>query len=334
MKKKAYRFLCAAAFLACFLVLFSGISGLMRSKTGGKIDMVHSFYKLKRNSLDVLALGSSHVYYGFQPNVLWNEHGVTSYVMGSPEQSVASSYFLLKEAFQYQKPKVVLLESYYFWFDGLYSSEARIRQAFDGVRIGKAKHEMIETFLPDRPWKEKAGYYLPFLMYHDRWDELNENDFHSWTYLKGSKPSNKRKKCKGRSVDVPEVPVPEVNLEYLDKIIELCEENDAKLVVFATPYVLNKKKIHDRRQGVNLALEAYLLEKEIPFLFYQKTGEAKIDHAHDFADLTHLNAKGQAKVTHEVGKYLTARFDMPDHRGDPAYETWNRDYKLYLSGLE
>lgn len=333
MKKKVQRLFCTAAFLVCFVMLFLRVSEIMREKTGGKIDMIHSFYSLDRNSLDVIVLGSSHAYYGFQPNVLWNEQGITSYVMGSPEQSVASSYFLLKEVLNYQKPKVVLLESYYFSIDVLYSSEARIRQAFDGMRMGKVKKEMLETFLKELPFKEKMSYYMPFLMYHSRWDSLKETDFYSSRYLKGSKPSGKTLPCKDWGMDISERPIPEVNLEYLDKIIELCRKENMELVLFATPFVLNKEKVYARRQGVNLALERYLQEKEIPFLFYQKTGEAKINYAEDFKDATHLNAKGQKKITHAVGQYLEENCGLKSHKGEPEYESWDRDYALYREAV-
>ncbi|HIR28929.1 MAG TPA: hypothetical protein IAB84_13270, partial [Candidatus Choladousia intestinigallinarum] len=136
--KKSVRWIAAAVlFLVLGLILFGRAAEILRRKTAAETDMVHSFYEIEENSLDVLFLGSSHLYYGVQPGELWGQYGITSYVMGSPEQTAATSYYLLKEAFTRQKPKVVAMESYYLWYDGLYYSEARLRQAFDGMSMGK-----------------------------------------------------------------------------------------------------------------------------------------------------------------------------------------------------
>ena len=122
-----------------------------------------------------------------QPNVLWREYGIAAYDMGSAEQTVASSYFLLKEALAYQKPEVVVLETYYLWYPELYNGEARLRQAFDGMRYGKTKREMLDVMLPELDWKERMTYCLPFLKYHERWDALEDYDFHTKPYLRGAR---------------------------------------------------------------------------------------------------------------------------------------------------
>ena len=130
---KGWRWLLAAVlFIGIGLLLYGRISEVLRRKSGAEADMIHTFYDVKKDSLDVLFLGSSHLYYGVQPNVLWREYGIAAYDMGSAEQTVASSYFLLKEALAYQKPEVVVLETYYLWYPELYNGEARLRQAFDG----------------------------------------------------------------------------------------------------------------------------------------------------------------------------------------------------------
>ena len=322
-------------FLLCFGILFTNIAERLRRKTAGEVDMVNSFYRLEENSLDVLMLGSSHLYYGVQPNILWGEHGITAYAMGSPQQTIATSYLLLKEALKYQKPKVLLLESYYFWYDGLYNEESRLRQAFDAVRYGDVKTEMIETFLPELTFKDKLSYYLPFMKYHSRWSELKAQDFHTKAYLQGCLLDYGVIENTDPGLDIDPVSIPEVNLEYFEKIVDLCEENAIQLVVFATPYGVDEKwERYETRQGITLTLERYLEEREIPFLFYQKTGEAGINFDEDFRDETHLNAIGAGKITRCLGSYLTSHYDMEDHRGDAEYQLWEEDYALYMKDVE
>lgn len=331
--KKVCRFWGTIAFSAIFLCLFWFCSEILRLKTGGEIDMVHSFYEVEEDTVDVLALGSSHMYYSFQPNLLWEEYGMTAYALGSPQQSLAMSYFLLKEALRYQKPKVVLLESYYFFSEKLYNDEGKLRLAFDGMKNGGVKHEMIETLLPELSIKEKLSWYIPFLKYHNRWEKLKNSDFHRKSYLRGGKLDTGVYENKDRGVDIPEREIPEICLEYFEKIVGLCEENEIELLVYATPYSTSEKS-YLYRQGTTLALEKYLQEKQIPFLFLQKSKEPEIDFQTDFCDWAHLNLNGQKKVTSYLGRYIAEHYDITDHRGDMAYVSYEQDYQMYLKDVQ
>lgn len=317
-------------FLICGLLIFVNLSEVLRRKTAAQTDMVHSFYEIEEDTLDVLFLGSSHLYYGVQPNELWKEYGITAYSMSSPEQTAATAYYLLKEAFQYQKPKVVAMESYYLWYNGLYDSESRLRQAFDGMRFGKNKLEMLRTMLPDAGPKTLLTYCLPFLKYHSRWQELENYDFHTQPFLKGARLDYTTAPLENPGIPAQGTAIPEVNLEYLDKIIALCEENGAEFMMFAAPFgVETDMERYDRRQGLNLTLEQLLQEKEIPFLFYQRDYPEVTDFTVDFRDKTHLNTAGAVKLTHHLGGILKEQYSLEDHRQDKAYEMWNEDLQKY-----
>ena len=40
---------------------------------------IRGFYELEPNSLDVVFIGSSNVHCNINPNVIWNQYGITSY---------------------------------------------------------------------------------------------------------------------------------------------------------------------------------------------------------------------------------------------------------------
>lgn len=65
-------------FFVTGILIFCGISEALRRKTAEATDMVHSFYEIEEDTLDVLFLGSSHLYYGVQPNELWRDYGIAS----------------------------------------------------------------------------------------------------------------------------------------------------------------------------------------------------------------------------------------------------------------
>lgn len=324
--------------ICCFLLggflLLSVFGEILRLKTAEETDMVHSFYGVGRDELDVLFLGSSHLYYGVQPNELWKEYGITSYVLGSPDQTTASSYYLLKEAFKYQSPKVVALESYYLGYDKPYYSEERAHQAFDGMRLGGTKLEMISELFSGKGPVKQLTFCLPFVMYHDRWSELEDYDFNSASYLKGARidytvRANTDPKKKFKKKDIPEL-----NREYLEKIIALCEENGAEFTMFAVPYgVKGSVKKYRSRQGVNVFLEEFLAGRGMPFLFYQRDYPELIDFATDFRDKVHLNTAGAKKLSHHLGGWLKEQYGLEDHRGEERFASWEEDLARYEAAI-
>lgn len=89
-------------FLVLFVVLLRFATYVLRDKSGA--EYIYNFRDEPKNSIDVILLGSSHMYRTIQPMELWNDYGIASYNLGSSEQSLPLSYYLLKEAIRKQKP--------------------------------------------------------------------------------------------------------------------------------------------------------------------------------------------------------------------------------------
>lgn len=134
-------------------------------------------------SIDVLALGSSHIVSAFSPQELYNNYQITSYNLGCEQQNLVVSYYWLKEALQYQSPKTVILDVYMLFHyelgegGGLNTSEACMRKALDYMRWSKVKVEAVETICALDVEQSALSYYLPNIRFHTRWTSLNENDF-------------------------------------------------------------------------------------------------------------------------------------------------------------
>lgn len=335
--KKAIRWLFAGAvFLLIGLLLFGRISQVLRRKGGGAADMVHSFYELDENTLDVLVMGSSHGYSSFQPNTLWSEYGLTSYVLCSQRQTAATTYYLLQEALKYQKPKILLLESYYFFSGQKYTDEAALRLAFDGLKNSSIKWRMVQDFLGDLDYKEKLSYFIPFLKYHSRWDDLRNTDFHSQLYLKGSIFDFEVYSMEEPPLAQEATALPENVTVYFEKIIDLCRENEIELVLYTAPYGCepgDNTKGYLKRQGINLTLESYLAERNIPYFYFQKDNTAGIDYAADFRDYAHLNTNGAIKITRSLADYITGVYELPDHREEESYQSWWEDYEAFQQAI-
>jgi hypothetical protein len=139
------------------------------------------FYKLKENTVDVLFMGSSHAVRAFSPQELYNSYGLTSYNLAGDEQSILLSYFWLEEALRTQTPQVVVLDTG-FLFNYLAEKpmsvgEASYRKALDSMRFSPVKMRAIQAVCQADPSQSLLSYYLPFIRYHDGWQELTGKDF-------------------------------------------------------------------------------------------------------------------------------------------------------------
>ena len=311
-------------FSICFGISFGKVSEVLRKKAGGSSDMIHSFYELERDCVDVLVLGSSHAYSSFAPDLLWRKYGYASCLLASERQTLAMSYYLLREALEYQKPKVVLLEAYYAWFDGKYTDMNQL--AIDAMRNGAVKEELLQDLFGDLDWKQKLEYAVPFVRYHSRWTELEDSDFNPKTYHYGAMINYNMHPLPEPAQPEQPSDIPEVNLEYLGKIQDICKENDISLIFYTAPYGYEKNEsVYLSKQAIALAVVQYAQAQDIPFYAWQAHAEELgFCYETDFRDEGHLNGYGAQKMTDALGTYLTEICELTDHRGDEQYVNWEK----------
>ena len=86
-----------------------------------------------------------------------------------------------------------------------------------------------------------------------------------------------------------------------------------------TPYVIN-----DEQELVFNRLKEIAGENDIGFTNANHDYDAiGLDFEKDFMDESHLNYYGAEKFTEYLGKDIAGRFDLPDHRGEKRYKSWD-----------
>lgn len=72
--------------------------------------------------------------------------------------------------------------------------------------------------------------------------------------------------------------------------------------------------------------ESIATEYDIPFynanLLLDTIG---IDYIMDVVEIEHLNYRGNQKFTRFMGDYIEQNYEIPDHRGDSDFATWQRN---------
>ncbi|MDO4489206.1 MAG: hypothetical protein Q4B67_09000 [Eubacteriales bacterium] len=317
-------------FLACLIAVLLGLNSVFKLKYGDGIYSVEKFYEQDKDSVDVLILGSSHAFENINTGVLWDEYGMSSYIMGGSLQNMWNTYFYLREALKTQTPKVIVLEGYGLVLPEEDVFDSTIIKNTFGLKWSRNKVDAIKASVPRERWAE---FFLSYVQYHNRYKELAKEDFlpdQGYNYYENWKGFV----CNMETVSFerPDVSgltkrglIPEKTENYYRMVLELAKAEGIPVMVVIAPYA----GITDDEQEKYLTAAMVAAEYDVPFLncntLYDEIG---IDFDSDIGDRDHLNLRGNVKFTKFLGSYLKGSFDIPDHRGDMAYGSWekNADY--------
>ncbi|WP_157151604.1 hypothetical protein [Brachyspira sp. SAP_772] len=317
-------------FISIFIFIFIKINKTLILKSTYGINQFNIFYKQEKRSVDVLFFGSSRVFFGINPGILYKDYGISSYNLATSLTPFWQIYFSVKESLKTQTPKLIVIEAYTTVFVREYTTKSSILNFISGLKISELKLNAIKVSVPK---KEIDKYFNFMYQYHDRYSILKKNDFindNSLQYFKGfSYLYNTEKNVKYSTNLVREnLKLYSKTEEYYRKTIELVKKYDIPILIILSPYInipltYNHKKIFNSAENI-------ANEYDIPFIdFNLYYDEYKLNFYEDFNDWTHLNYKGSTKFTRYLGKYLKENYDLADRRGDPKYYSWeiNAEYQ-------
>ena len=271
---------------------------------------------------DVLFIGDCEVFEHFSPVTLYEEYGITSFIRGGAQQLVWHSYYLLEDALKTETPKVVVFNVLSLKY-GEPQSEAYNRLALDGMRWGSAKIGAIKASMTEG--EDFLSYVFPLLRYHDRFDKLTAEDWEYW-FSDGEPVSFKGYVMHTGVKPVTKLPtppalteprLPESSMAWLEKIAALCESKGIALVLIKSPSVY--PHWYDEWDA---EIEAFAASQGLRYdNMIAENDEIGIDLTTDTYDQgQHLNVFGAEKLSRWFGAVLQEAYDLPDHRGEAAYD--------------
>lgn len=305
-------------FFIIFMILLLILSNIVKPKNNTedagieeKFLMATGILAEPDNSIDVLVIGDSESYSSFIPLEIWNSYGYTSYVCGTAAQPLAQTCSFIYDILQKQSPKVVVLEA---------------NTIYRRKNLGM-------------PLEIIAGKFFPIFEYHDRWKTLSPKDFKNeieYTNIQNDKGYYYSDRVQNG-----------VNKNYMDEtntdrriaisnrifvrlIKAYCESKGAKFMMYNAPS--SKNWSYKKHNGVvkftqQLGIEYVdlnTMQKEVPIDWKTESRD----------DGDHINHSGALKVTKFMGKYLYDNNELPDHRNDINYNSWNEAYINYKKMTE
>jgi hypothetical protein len=332
------------AFVAIFCLLFSGASWFFRPGTGGITSQIQREVPF---TIDVLFVGSSHIFAGINPSVLWLDKGIAAFNYTSANQPLWNSYNYIIETLKTQSPAIIVLDVFYvyrYYENGYAPNQQYIFWTFP---FSANKINMVNTSV--KP-EERVSGLIDLLFFHTRWRDINIDSL-PYTGRAYAEKSNFR--YKGYWVNegftaIGDIPATynsfvypsttdtgelhEKNLLYLVNIIELTKEKDIEFILIKTPTAMpfeneNEQKAYNTVGEIAVAYQ-------IPFIDFNKDEHREamgFDFATDAYDNNHLNASGAEKLSKYIAAYLKANYDLPDRRGNPAYSSWDEAAEGYFA---
>lgn len=262
-----------------------------------------NFAKLPKDSVDVVFIGNSHQFCSIDPDLLYDEYGMNSFMLATSAQTVPMSYYAAMEAIELQHPDKIIFEVSYCANDFRTVTNEMSHCFFDGMPLCEARIQGLEDLIEE---EDRIYYHLPIGLYHSRWKELSEMDF---TNNRVSERGGVHQEETIHNTEIPVLgaeekePMPVEMEKYMDKMVMLCKENDVELILYTAPfntlYVSDEEtKALFRRQRIFNYISDYAEKNQLRYYnLFHEIEELGLDNATDWLDTQHLNFRGQEKFT-------------------------------------
>lgn len=295
-------------FIVIFIVVFIGCEKILIRKDGNYIKQLR-INALKKNSIDLIMIGSSHGNNGFIPKIFDKELKLESYNMGKTGIRIEQIEFLLQEYIKRQSPKYLIIEAFSFAPMEEKDQKLLANWAFDGLSLSTNKILAINTLIS----KDKINHIFPILQYHERWKKLEIRDFK----FKYNKDINKGFGTENIEVDSEKIgewfsndfsklneirEITDSQTKSLENILKICKEKKIKVILVTLPY---KQQLGlDAKELVKIN---NYLNKKYPEVLNIDLNKMYLDLKptyKEFKNEGHLNNIGAKKYSEFVAKYL------------------------------
>ena len=331
MKRRIRIIISIIVLLAIFVCVFTIASRTLMPQKGNYYDIWDEYYRMDDGSIDILFLGSSHAFSTFNTLVINKELNLDTYSLSTSSQPIELTYYVLNEALKTQNPKMVVLETQCFIND---LSDTNIHYAIDDMNLSTNKIKAILEYRKDM----MGEYIVPLAKHHSNWrdytalpEELKaaidrdivftkyygyKYDENVWGLIENDYFIN--------NYDIEPLEFNSDKKDALERIVNLCEENDIKIVFVMAPFPsgtnVDSHSAYFQMTALKKGLEGYMDKHNIDIIDYNcKIEELGLDTT-KFLDSRHVNPLGAMDVSLDFSKYISENYSG-------LFETCKWDYK-------
>ena len=283
----------------------------------------------KAEDCDIAFIGSSHVYRGINPQMIYDKTGITSVNIATSSQDIKGSYWLLNAYLKKHHPQVVFVEVP-TWFAG--ARETYALWNFHDYDLNKCR-----TYLDLKNERFDFNDASRFLAFRTEYSSIDKKDF---DYLRGDGHLKSDRWYNAIYSGTHEIDAKEISdrydesdeidknsiISYVDKAIQLASKHNVKIVFIHPPEVTCKQQDEFYEE-----LYDYLTTRDVDFRDYAdiRSGNSEFDVKRDFADLEHLSYAGGTKFTSLLCDYTTNDLGIVHDNSKKIDESWDRNRMHY-----
>ncbi len=335
-------FLVIAFFL---LVYLNNVFTLADSNESRQI--FNGFYAEEEDTLDGVYLGASPVNRFWAAPYAYERTGIAVYNLGIASMPFVYNESVIEEILKTQNPKFFLIDLRWFKRTEDYVTETHVRNVSDSMRfLSWNRIKGINAVLDyygqgenDLDY-ERLHYYFPIVKYHSRWqaDDFYKEDLLLTRTTRDTKgflmtDTNTFKQLKEPlypEYTKKKTPVTDATQEVLDDFLDYCDSLPMNVVFTLSPYPVEKEDLEHLNWAIKTVRDRGY--EVINCCTEKAAEEMDLDWQYDFYDEQHVNIQGAEKFTEHVLDRLQDDYDdLEDHRGDPAYKSWDEAYDAYAA---
>ncbi len=327
-----------ALLLLCYFNSTLTISG---SDSNRKI--FNAFYSEKENTIDAVYLGTSASNRYFIGPMAYNETGMTVFTLATMGMPMFFVPNLIEEVEKTQDPQLYIIELRSMIKDKSMVNDAHIRRVTDSMKFSANRDDAIrkaleftEGSIDSDVGDDFIEYYMPVIKYHDR---LLQGDV-AFEELFLYKDKNETKGYVTSKKTLEQVPQEEgVHTEErtelsddaektLFEVLDYCDSIDKDILFVMSPFSVKEEQAGQFNTIMDIVRDRGY--EVIDFNTEEMIDALDINWETDFYNSKHVNYLGAQKYTEYLTEYLKQNYDFPDHRGDPAYKSWEDSYDYYV----
>lgn len=302
---------------------------MWKSTADNHLQVYYQLDNTPKNTIDVVFVGSSHVYCGIYPSVLWRDYGIASFDLAVSAQDRQSAYYGLKELLKTQSPKVVMVDLYNFKYNVQEDRDNKYRNLF-ALKYSKNMIDLVNHYDAEENL-DKKPFYTRFPIIHTRYKSIEKYDFkqnkanlyckgeyYTWNTVAWSEGAED-----GYSKTEERYDLDAADLQWLQNMKELSEEKGFEIIFMVLPAGLE-----DYIQRPVNSVSDWAEKNGVAFYdFNKRRSEIDLLTGDNYYDYNHLNGNGAEKVSRYIYENILSKYGLKDHRNNPLYKSWDFDVK-------
>ena len=262
--------------------------------------------------VDVVFLGASHTYRGFDPRIFAGM-GLTSMNLGSSAQSPLNTLALLERYLGTLKPKFVLYEIYQtaLAIDGMES----FYDILSNTPVDKPMVEMAWNLRYPQAWTallstSLRNFRIPMSSYVQRGKEGRDDTYIEGGYVqtRATFPEVRLARLQSASAQM-EFPFDHRQFDFFSKCIEMVRGHGAVFACCSYPIPAETRKALAGYEDKQRAISLFLKKCAVPFKDFNEN--MTLDTAKNYYDEVHLNQAGVELFNQALIEWLRSEKILP-----------------------